>query len=181
LEKDKEDLLFNSKDLSDRVRFSNNILNAIETKKSYDSLYFQLGRVSIYTSFVHSNSTFETLKARGITLIRNKKLRDMIIYVYDAQYKFYISEEEKINQYSDYGIREIYPTRLEEYMSGSSQWEVKPLSLESLKDDREFIYFIKTQKNKSHLFSVLWTNRLLRYIDELLKSIDLELQRLEVY
>nr|WP_305067247.1 hypothetical protein [Mangrovivirga halotolerans] len=182
LEEDRKDLIFNANDLKKRIQYSENILEAIENQTSYDSLYYQLGRVSINTSFLHSTSAFETLKANGITLITNEKLRDAIISVYDSNYDFFIEEEKNINKYTRYGIDFIYPTRIEEYLKineATNQFIAKPVNLELLKSDQEFLYYFKTHKNRLIILLRIFNARLLIQIDELIEAIEVEIKRLE--
>ncbi len=52
-----------------------------------------------------------------------------------------------------------------------------PVDYEKLKDDQEFLYFLKSLKNKHFWFMELDNKNVKRAVTDLLKNIDLELVR----
>ncbi|GAA4816676.1 DUF6090 family protein [Litoribaculum gwangyangense] len=124
------------------------------------------------TRFVYSTSAFESLKAKGVNIISNKSLQKKIVDVYDSRYRFFaVSENDFIENYW-LGIQHIFPTRFEEGLnydlnSKGYPGSLKPRDVEALKNDKEFIYYLKTNRN--------WTNLIINFHYEGLKSNIVEL------
>ena len=97
--------------------------------------------------FVHSTSSFETLKSKGLDLISNAELRTKLISLYDLFFQALTEELAEVQ----YGMLHILPGRFESGFNydGSFAEKMVPLDFESLKKDQEYLYFIKTQQKQS--------------------------------
>ena len=72
LKKDNEDLKFNAKSLTTSLASANTIIKAIEIDEPYRvSIADYFGIAMFPVQFVYSTSAFETLKSKGIDLIKN--------------------------------------------------------------------------------------------------------------
>ena len=67
------------------------ILEVLENDGSYhDSLASHFVYTLLPMHFVHSTSSFETAKSRGLDIISNSEIRNKLIAVYDSQYDFFL-------------------------------------------------------------------------------------------
>ncbi len=159
LESDLADLQYNVKSISSSIAAADRVIKSIENDSPYyDSIPDLIGRAMFPVKFVYSTSAFETLKSKGIDLISNPKLRDAIVDVYDSGYTFFIETERAITlDAGERALTELYPTRFEEsyvfdFDQPDFQPRLVPLDYEKLKKDQEFIYFIKSFRNRLDIF-----------------------------
>ena len=183
LEADLSDLKWNEKSIQSSIESANKVIYSLENNLPYsDSIPDYIGHMMFPVMFVHSTSAFETLKSRGINLIKNDILRDEIINVYDSQYSFFLKNESQIVlDEAERALRELFSTRFEEsYVYDFNEPNYKPrltpLDYETLKTDQEFKYFLKTFKNRLNLLLQFhYRSRLLKQAEGLILSIDTEL------
>jgi hypothetical protein len=147
-----------------------------------DSIPDYIGDMMFPVMFVHSTSAFETLKSKGINLIKNDSLRDEIISVYDSGYSFFLKNESNIVlDEAERALRELFSTRFEEsYVYDFNEPNYKPrltpLNYEALKTDQEFKYFLKSFKNRLNLLlNFHYQRTLIKIVKDLINSIDDEL------
>lgn len=153
------------------------IIESIEKDLPYrDTLKYYFRNTAYLWAVNINESAFETLESKGLDVISNDHLRQQIIEVYDAgntNYKNLVNEYRKLLlDASD----QIYNTRFDEF------WNVEvmvPLDFESLKKDQEYIYFIKTLRNKHRIWMVQNLNRMQVALATLLDEIELEIENLE--
>lgn len=106
----------------------------------------------IYEQNSFTDGPFETLKASGIELISNAQLRLKISEVYDDQDpRIETSEKRYVELIMNAGLN-IYNTRFEEFWKGTEKDSaiigvMIPTDYQSLRDDKEYLYFLKTQLN----------------------------------
>ncbi len=130
------------------------ILDHLENDRPYqDSLaadFFISTYVYEQTSF--TNGPFETLKSAGIELVSNTALQKKILEVYDDWDPWLENAENTyVTMVLDAG-RDLYQTRFDQFWHGVEKDSVltgvmHPLDYEGLKNDAEYIYFLKTQVN----------------------------------
>ena len=162
------------------------ILNLLENDQPYnnDTLAKHFSRVMTPSFFVNSTSAFETLKSKGIDLIKNETLRVQLINVYDSQYTFFLKVESQFSEEQNLGLRNVFPSRFEESYkfnleSSDLSGELIPLDFESLKTDQEFLYYLKSIKNRTIVF-VNFNYKLLRtHVINLITAIDKEINKIE--
>jgi len=184
LKKDQSDILYNKKNLTESINAANNVIVALENDLPYnDSIPYYLGKMMFPMKFLHSTSAFETLKSKGISLISNEDLRDEIIHVFDSRYTFFLGEEIRHLEELHRGLEEVFPTRFEE----SYLFDLKadnlgpkmiPLNYESLKTDQEFLYFIKSFKNRTIIITDFHYSLMNDIVANLINSIDEEINYL---
>jgi len=106
----------------------------------------------IYEQNSFTDGPFETLKASGIELISNAQLRLKISEVYDDQDpRIETSEKRYVELIMNAGLN-IYNTSFEEFWKGTEKDSaiigvMIPTDYQSLRDDKEYLYFLKTQLN----------------------------------
>jgi len=186
LEKDLSDLHYNATSIGSSMSSGKEIIYALENNLPYeDSIAYHFGNFMFPVMFVNSTSAFETLKSKGIDLISNDSLRDQIIGVYDSGYTFFIKNEKTILDEGERGLKHIFPTRFHESWVYDLEKEnlgrgLVPLDFESLKSDQEFIYYIKSYKNRLNiLLNFQYKLRLLISVESLLDSLEKEIEVME--
>jgi hypothetical protein len=183
LEADLADLKFNEKRIQSSIASANKIIHHLENDLSYtDSIPDYIGDMMFPVMFVHSTSAFETLKSKGINLIKNDALRDEIISVYDSGYSFFLKNESDIVlDEAERALIELFSSRFEEsyvydFNEPTYKPRLTPLNYEALKTDQEFKYFVKSFKNRLNiLLNFHYQRLLLRDVNALITSIDDEL------
>ena len=130
------------------------ILNYLENDLPYqDSLaadFFNSTYVYEQTSF--TNGPFETLKSAGLELVSNTSLQKKILEVYDDWDPWMeTTENSYVTMVLDAGL-DLYQTRFDQFWKGVEKDSVltgvmHPIDYEGLKNDPEYIYFLKTQMN----------------------------------
>jgi hypothetical protein len=132
----------------------NKVLNHLEKDLPYsDSLdYYFFDSTLVFDSGGLTDGAYENLKSVGFDLITNKEIRDLIILVYD-EYNTWMStwEQRYIDKIFD-AKQNVYNSRFMDSWKGDykNQKEIgtmKPLHYELLKNDDEFKYFLRTQRN----------------------------------
>ncbi|MET2984938.1 DUF6090 family protein [Aureibaculum conchae] len=132
---------------TDSVVLSQNrvLLSLLEDEKSIltDSIQKYFGRINRYGAFFPQKMTYETLKSKGLEIIKNDSIRNKIALLFDDTYS--------ANDYKNELNKEIYVNtntllnkRLKTTNIESFSSKV-PNNFESLKSDKEFI------NNLSHI------------------------------
>jgi hypothetical protein len=183
LEKDKADLVYNANRINSSMSSADKVIYALENDLPYrDSISYYLGDLMIPVMFVYSTSAFETLKSKGIDIIKNSELRNQIIDVYDSRYTFFIKQEGVVLEEGERGVKHVFSTRFEEsyvYDLEKENYEPRlvPLNYNALKTDQEFKYFIKSYKNRLNiLLNFHYNNRLIKSVETLIESINEEIE-----
>ncbi len=159
------------------------ILEILENDGSYhDSLAFHFNYTILPLHFVHSTSSFETAKSRGLDIISNTDIRNKLIAVYDSQYDFFLKAEQEELAEVQHNMRYILPGRFESGYNflGKDTFEgsMTPLDFESLKTDQEYSYFIKTQSNRTRSYIGYFYENLRKSVASMIKDLDVEIARL---
>ncbi len=159
------------------------ILEILENDGSYhDSLAFHFNYTILPLHFVHSTSSFETAKSRGLDIISNTDIRNKLIAVYDSQYDFFLKAEQEELAEVQHNMRYILPGRFESGYNflGKDTFEgsMTPLDFESLKTDQEYRYFIKTQSNRTRSYIGYFYENLRKSVASMIKDLDVEIARL---
>ena len=186
------------KDLSDidvNVGFHKNGLIAMDSLLIYlqtnktiheDSIAHLFSEMMLPTFFQYSTSAFETLKSKGITTIANEGLRNNIISVYDSQYNFFLKNQAIHVNEIERGITEIFPMRFEDSYyydleSVNFAGSLRPLNFEALKTDQEFLYYIKSLKNRTTILIDFNYENLRQKVSTLLAEIEVEISKNETH
>lgn len=182
---DLEEIKFNMNELRKSQTALNLILEVLENDGSYhDSLAFHFNYTLIPIHFVHSTSSFETAKSRGLDIISNNDIRNKLIAVYDSQYDFFLKAEQEEIAEVQYQMRHILPGR---FVSGHNfegkdntfDGSMVPKDFESLKTDQEYHYFIKTQQNRTRSFLGYFYTNLQKSVESMVHDLEVELKRID--
>ena len=128
-----------------------------------------------------STSIFETLKSRGFDLISNKNLRNSIIRLYDEYDPWLKSWDKRYIEVIFDAERNIYNTRFYDFWNGdyknpSIKGTMVPIDYESLKNDKEYKYLLRTQRNLIGWLIMKPVDNTLVEIKELTQMIEKELE-----
>jgi hypothetical protein len=175
------------------------ILAHLESDLPYsDSLKVHFGLTTDTWVAQANGSVFESLKSEGLTLVSNKELRQELIGFYDV---LVIRQKELGNRYRnliDEGSANILITRFDElWKSNHESWveendfadinftvdgliiEMTPIDYEKLKDDQEYLYFLKSLKNEKFWFVEIENISVRKAVIKILNNIDLELEKIK--
>jgi hypothetical protein len=182
---DLQEIELNMSDLNKSVRSLNILIWSLENDLPYhDSLASHFNYMFLPIHFVHSTSTFETLRSKGLDIVRNDSLRSKLINLYDSQYEFFIQGEAEELDQVQYCMNYLLPTRFESSWNfgtnsdPSFDGEMVPLDYESLKSDDEFLHFIKTQRNHTVSFIGFFYSNLKNTVVTMIAELEVELERL---
>ncbi|MDG1277844.1 MAG: hypothetical protein P8O16_11225 [Algoriphagus sp.] len=185
LTSDLVEINFNMNELRKSQNALNLILEVLEKDGSYhDSLASQFIYTLLPLHFVHSTSSFETAKSRGLDIISNTDIRNKLIAVYDSQYDFFLKAEQEELDEVQYHMRQILPGRFEsgynfEGKDNTFEGSMVPLDFESLKTDQEYLYFIKTQQNRTGSYIGYFYENLRKSVESMILDLEIEIKRLE--
>ena len=190
----KTELALDQKDLSinifiheSAIESAGIIIKHIEDDLPYkDSLakdFFNSNGISL---FQHTSSAFQTLKAHGVDLISNKSLRGKIIGLYDGWYNVLLRKERELQERMLYRDNILFSQRFEETQDithveqdAFSRGNMIPLDFEQLKNDREYLYHIRTIENINSTYLQVFSYPLRQHLGRVMEEIDQEVQRLE--
>jgi len=129
------------------------LLDHIEGNKPYhDSLNFHFALMTISFNDEIPSTSFETLKAKGIDLISNEELRQNIVNYHHWNNKRSARDSERYYDLLDHAQKNLFNTRFEatwDYANFESA-NMVPINYESLKNDQDFIYFLKTLRGNNY-------------------------------
>ena len=176
----------NVSELQKSLRSIDIIIKALEEDHPYhDSLAAHFNYLFLPMHFVHSTSTFETLRSKGLDIVSNDSLRSQLINLYDSQYEFFIQGETEELDLVHFHLKYLLPSRFESSWNfdgksvGSFEGEMVPLDFESLKYDDEFLHFIKTQRNRTRSYLDFWYFNLRKHVVAMIDAINVELTRIQ--
>lgn len=181
---DLAEINFNMNELRKSQNALNQILEVFQNDGSYhDSLAFHFNYTLLPMHFVHSTSSFETAKSRGLDIISNAGIRSKLIAVYDSQYDFFLKAEQEELAEVQHNMRHMLPGRFESGYNflGKDTFEgiMIPLDFESLKTDQEYLYFIKTQSNRTRSYIGYFYKNLRKSVESMIRDLEQEINRLD--
>jgi hypothetical protein len=183
--KDLAEINFNMNELRKSQHALNLILEVLEKDGSYhDSLAFHFNYMLLPIHFIHSTSSFETAKSRGLDIISNTDIRNKLIAVYDSQYDFFLKAEQEELAEVQYNMRHMLPGRFESghnFLGQDNTFDgsMVPLDFESLKRDQEYLYFIKTQQNRTRSYIGYFYENLRKSVASMISDLEIEIKRLD--
>jgi len=142
------------------------ILNHLNADLPYaDSLKFHFGSITDTWGVRVNRSIYESLKSEGLAIISNKELREAIVRLYDGLSPGQDRRNERYRDIIDEFSSKILSTRFDAMWEGNQfDWSKKnnytynnvdelygemiPLNFEVLKNDQEFLYSLKTLRNR---------------------------------
>ena len=185
---DLADIDFNIKYTTRGIAKTDTIFKYLRTEqpRDLDTIARWFSDAMTPTRFQYSTSAFETLKSKGITLISNNELRKKIIDVYDAEYNFFLAQQEMHLLEIERGYTTVLATRFEDSYNYDTQspWfpgSLRPLNFLALKYDQEFLYFFKSLKNRSLLLIKFHYAKLRAKVVDLIADIEQEISKSRMY
>jgi hypothetical protein len=158
----------------------NVILNSFEQNLAYhDSLNIHFGNTSMPWSPTISNELFESLSSSDLNLISNAELRREIIIYYQHAKQLYVYQN-KYNAIIERACENIFSTRFNSLWDGITVKKDVPMipnDYESLKNDKQYLYFLKSLRNQFQLYIGQPTNSAILKSEELLTEIENELSK----
>jgi hypothetical protein len=180
---DLRDIELNVSELQKSLQSITLLLGVLESNGPYrDSLSRHFNYTLLPLHFVHSTSSFEMLKSKGLDLVSNPGLRARLVSLYDSQYDFFLAGEAEELAEVQYGMRHIYPGRFEAgwgFQGDTFEGTLVPLDFEALKTDTEYLYFLKTQRNRTRSYLGYFYANLEKSVKAMISELDAELARLE--
>ncbi|MDP2040190.1 MAG: hypothetical protein Q8S14_05600 [Algoriphagus sp.] len=182
---DLAEINFNRSELRKSENALNLVLEVLENDGSYhDSLASHFIYTLLPIHFVHSTSSFETAKSKGLDIISNAEIRNKLIAVYDSQYDFFLKAEQEELAEVQHNMRTILPSRFESgfnFLGKDNTFEgsMVPLDFESLKRDQEYLYFIKTQQNRARSYIGYFYDNLRKSVESMIQDLEVEIKRLD--
>ncbi|MBT8302143.1 MAG: hypothetical protein KJO63_12480 [Maribacter sp.] len=173
-----------------QVRSSQVIIDHLENNLPYhDSLAKHFLDSGACTILLLNKGGYETLKSLGVGIITNIDLRKQIIYLYDGHYSFLGNLWKDLYSIFQHGETSIWNSRFEEAenleIELGEHWEGEgaiggmiPLDFDALRNDRQYLYYLKTTKNK-HKIYIFFLEEAKAKISEAVLGIEEELNVLE--
>lgn len=184
---------------NNRIRNSIDVLlNHMEKNLPYqDSLSYHFFNSTTTWVANFQKSAFETLKSEGINLISNNDLRKDIVEYYDAGIESSKWQSETYRNVVINAFENIFNTRFESFwysnynelmqkrLKGEDvnpvdvKGQMVPNDFESLKKDKEYLYFLRSLKNINSWHMDRMLNLTIISNEKLIKDIESELEHLE--
>jgi len=166
---------------NDALLSMNIILDHLENDKPYhDSLDFHFGRSTNFDFWDLSEMVFESVNSKGLNIISNRNLRDSLALAYGSLNRSINYAGFRYHDYIDHAILNIFNTRFEEAWKGASsisKIHMHPLNYEALKEDQEYLYFMRTLPNMQYYKLRRPLKNTQELLEQLLKLIDQELKK----
>lgn len=182
LEADLSDVRFNINIHRRSLNSLNLIIGILENDGDYhDSLavHFHVG-IHGLTRFVYSMGAYENMKSQGVDIISNEELRTSLITLFDGEYPYYLKAESNHNDELTYGIRHIKSNHFVEGFNydlslGPYSGQMVPKNFDQLKTDAEYLYFIKTLRNRTKIYLNHYLTNLRNHITRTLAEVSEEI------
>jgi len=178
-----------------RVKNSMNLLiDYIEHDLPYqDSLKYHFGKTNTQWLMAINPSVFESLKSKDLNLISNDSLREKIINLYSWSNGSFTTDQNRYRDILEDGSKNIYNTRFNAFWQGNYEvWklnnsfskdyttdslisEMVPLDFEKLKKDHEYIYFLKSLRNRYNWYIEINAEGMINLLNEILDDTEKEL------
>ena len=187
--------LNHSMSMNKRVKKSMNLLiDYMSQDLPYqDSLKYHFGNTNVQWKFTISSSVFEALKSKDLNLISNDSLRQKIIILYTWSNGSYETDQKRYRDILENASENIHNTRFDEFWKDNyDDWktsnsydnifmqnvlisEMTPLDFEVLKKDKEYIYFLKSLRNRFNWYIEMQAISMQLLLNNIIKGIEEEL------
>lgn len=173
VERDLEDIDYNIRWHELAVGSLDVVIAQLENDAPYhDSLAAHFHNAFNMPRFVHSTGAFETMQSTGMDVVSNEALRRDLIRLYGAFYTNYRTAEAGLADEIAYGLRTIGPGRFVEgfhftEVGRTYRGRMVPTDFEALKQDREFLYYMKTLRNRTYTFVNFYYRNLRGEVEEM--------------
>ena len=176
--------------IENQINSSEIIIEQLENHVPYhDSLAHHFLETCNFPVSAFNKGAYETLKSVGVSMISNPELRSDIITLYDLNYVFIDEFAKGLQNNFLYAEKHLFNKRFVE--ANNYWWDLGedleildtgggmvPLDFDRLKNDSEYIYYLKSTKNKNKLFQTSLENAI-EEISLVMESIEEELKELK--
>ncbi len=171
LESDVNDIMWNIAYHDSIVNSCKILIEVIDNDLPYDDSYNKLFALSTQLStFVNNTSAYETLKAKGVDLVRNDSLRTLIFKYYDQELEFQLEIERMTKDiFANFSFLEY---QLFKNMNPFGEYE--PWDFEELKKNRVYRGFL-SQTSVIREFQSGKYRKMYKTGQELINMIDKEI------
>ncbi len=183
IQSDLSDIDFNVAWHEQAIRSLDLVITQLESGAAYhDSLAAHFHNAFNMPRFVHSTSAFQTMQSQGMDIISNEELRNRLIRVYGATYENYRTAETEHASEIAHGLRTIGPGRFTEgygftEVGQSYRGMMVPTDFQRLKRDQEFLYYMKTLRNRTNVFVNFYYRNLRSQVEALRDALQEEISR----
>lgn len=183
LQSDLDDIDYNTARHREAVASLDLVLAHLETGAPYhDSLAAHFHHGTIMPRFVHSSSAYETLQSRGLDLVSNDEVRNALVRVYGRNYTDYLRAEDDLASEVAYGLRHIMAGRfIEGYgfteVGSTYRGSTTPLDFEALRSDSEYLYYLRTLRNRRVTFLGFYLRNLRSSVEDTKARVEAEIDR----
>jgi len=157
------------------------ILSHLEGDKPYhDSLSFHFANTTVYWTATLPSGSYETLKAKGVDIISNSELKERIILFFEWHNKQVSQNSNRYYNLLDNANINIYNTRFESswnFRDIDKNMSMIPTNYDSLKVDKEYIYFLKSLRGKHYWQVLIPQQNYARYGEIAIRSITENLSK----
>jgi len=168
-----------------------------EDKSYHDSLKYHFGNTNVHWEFTISSSVFDALKSKDLNLISNDSLRQEIIELYTWSNGAYLTDQNRYRDILENASESILNKRFDEFWKDNYEtWktnssyeynfksnelisEMIPNDFESLKKDNEYLYFLKSLRNRFNWYIEMHFENMQLLLKNALISIEKELVKLK--
>jgi hypothetical protein len=181
------------------IKSINFLLNYMERDLVYqDSLKYHFGNTTHIWQFNVDEGVFESLKSKDLNLISNEGLRRKLLYLYGSAREAMARGQDKYRDMLDDAATNLFNTRFESFWETNYvNWKIEnnyesggynpssliatmvPIDYNSLKMDQEYLYFLKSLKNRYNWLLEFSSENMVFAINEILQDIAEELEILE--
>jgi hypothetical protein len=168
------------------------LLNHIEQNLPYqDSLKYHFGRITQTWRPKINTEVFDALKSNDLNVIANDSLRNKLIAYYSWSSTLLIDDIDRYVQLIEDASSNIFNTRFNALWKGNyKKWEMTgkiedlelemiPNDYEELKQDKAFLYFLRSLKNHFYWKIEVSQKSINKQASDIIKNIDNELKTIK--
>ena len=168
------------------------LLNHIEQNLPYqDSLKYHFGRITQTWRPKINTEVFDALKSNDLNVISNDSLRNKLIAYYSWSSTLLNDDVDRYVQLIEDASSNIFNTRFDALWKGNyKKWEMTgkieglelemiPNDYEELKQDKAFLYFLRSLKNHFYWKIEVSQKSINKQASDIIKNIDNELKTLK--
>jgi hypothetical protein len=139
------------------ISVSENLIGILKDEHSiyHDSLASSFGWIGAYSPFYAKDGAYENLKQKGIDLIQNDSLKQVLVELFETSLP---RQEQGGNSFERDVSNRRYDMTLTHFETGSSVFSKRPNNFIELKENQEFMNFLTWARGAKSLIIVLRKN-----------------------